>query len=417
MTTVSGEILTIGDEILFGQTLDTNSHFISSKLSEIGVRVIRKTTIGDTESEIMGAFAEAERRADVVVITGGLGPTSDDLTKPCLARYFNVPLKMNEKALEEVRAYFEKRGRELTEANRQQAALPEGCVALSNPVGTAPGMWMERNGKVFISLPGVPHEMKYLIEHEVLGRIINRFPLPVIYHKMIKTCGIGESFLADKIRDWEQNLPSHFKLAYLPTLGEVKLRLTASGSDLNTLQNDANSLVEKLTPLAEDYIYGYDEDTLESKVGDILVAENLTIATAESCTGGYLAHSITSVPGSSHYYRGSVIAYHNDIKMSRLGIPSAVLEQYGAVSEETVRLMAENIRKEMNADIGVATSGIAGPDGGTPEKPVGLVWIAYSDGKTTEAKKVQFLKDRMFNIQYGAKAALTLLYRKLKKLD
>lgn len=414
MQHILAEILAIGDELLYGQTLDTNSHFISEKLTEIGVKVIRRTTIADREEEILNALKEAEIRADIVVITGGLGPTSDDLTKPCLARHFNCGMKINEQAFDEIKSYFEKRGREFSELNQTQALLPEACTMLSNPVGTAPGMWFEKNRRIMVSMPGVPHEMTYLMENEVLPRIKKLFPLPVIYHKMIKTCGIGESFLADKIKTWEDNLPSGFKLAYLPSLGEVKLRLTATGADKNILSKQGTQLVDELQKYAADYIYGYDEDTLEAKIGELLAERKLSLATAESCTGGFLAHSVTSVPGSSVYFKGSVVAYDNLVKIRQLDVPENVLEQFGAVSEETVKIMAENVRKKLGADVGVATSGIAGPGGGTPEKPVGLIWIAYADGKTTEAKKLLSLKDRMFNIQYGSKALLTFLFRKLK---
>ncbi len=413
MKNVLAEVITIGDEILYGQTLDTNSHFISEKLGEVGVKIWRKTTIADKEEDILAAFKEAEDKVDIVIITGGLGPTNDDLTKPCLAKYFDCPIEIHEKALEELTTYFEQRGRELTELNRNQAALPTACEMISNPVGTAPGMWFHHKGKVFVSLPGVPHEMKYLIENEVIGRVLKTFPLPVIYHKMIKTCGIGESFLADIIKDWEDSLPGHFKLAYLPTLGEVKLRLTATGKERIVLEKEARLLVEELKNLASKYIYGFDDDSLESKVGELLTKRGLTVSTAESCTGGHLAHTLTSVPGSSRYYRGSVIAYHNDIKTKMLDVSGAVLQEHGAVSEETITLMAQNVREKLGTDIGLATSGVAGPDGGTEEKPVGLVWIAYSDKNGTEVKKVRFLKDRMFNIQYSSKSILTLLYRKL----
>jgi len=417
MSNIFAEILTIGDEILFGQTLDTNSHFACEKLSEIGVKIVRKTTVGDTEDEILKALGEAESRADITIVTGGLGPTNDDLTKPCLAKYFNCDIRINEQALQEVSSYFKRRGRELTELNRLQAALPSACEMISNPVGTAPGMWFHRNDKVFVSLPGVPHEMQYLIENEVIPRIKRTFKLPVIFHKVIKTCGIGESFLAEKIRNWETALPPHFKLAYLPTLGEVKLRLTATGSSFEKLEAESETLVNDLNNYVSKYIYGYDEDTLESKIGELLAGSNLTISTAESCTGGHLAHSITSVPGSSRYYRGSIVAYHNDIKNEFLGVSKEILSRYGAVSEETVLLMAENVRKSLGTDIGVATSGIAGPEGGTKDKPVGLVWFAYSDKNGTEAKQVQFLKDRMFNIQFSSKAVLTYLFRKLKNVS
>jgi nicotinamide-nucleotide amidase len=256
--------------------------------------------------------------------------------------------------------------------------------------------------------------MEYLIENEVIDRIKKTFPLPVLYHKMIRTFGIGESFLADIIKEWEDNLPSQFKLAYLPTMGEVKLRLTASGPDLQVLEKEADKLVKQLELLAGKYIYGFGDDTLESKIGEILYNRGLTISTAESCTGGHLAHTLTTVPGSSRYYRGSIIAYHNEVKKEMLNVPEIVLQQHGAVSEETVRCMAENVREKLNSDIGLATSGIAGPDGGTVEKPVGTVWLAYSDKNGTEARKIQLMKDRVFNIQYSSRAMLIFLYKKLK---
>lgn len=417
MKNIYAEIITIGDEILYGQTLDTNSHFISQKLDEASVKVYRKTTIADKEEDILKAFAEAEQNADIVLITGGLGPTNDDLTKPCLSKYFDSPLVINEVALAEVTEFFKKRGRALTESNRLQAALPEASEMVPNPNGTAPGMWFNRNNKVFVSMPGVPHEMEYMMVNEVIPKIKATFNLPTIYHKMIKTIGIGESFLADKIKDWEDNLPSHIKLAYLPSSGEVKLRLTAIGSNSKKLEKEVENESQKLVPLASKYIYGYGDDTIESVVGNLLNTQEKSVATAESCTGGFLAHMITSVPGSSAYFKGSVIAYDNQVKIDQLDIESNVLEQHGAVSEEVICKMAESVRIKLGTDFGLATSGIAGPDGGTPEKPVGTVWIAYSDGHETIAKKLLLVRDRNFNIQMSAKALLTLLFRKLANID
>ncbi|MEO1098619.1 MAG: competence/damage-inducible protein A, partial [Bacteroidota bacterium] len=387
MHKTKAEIITIGDEILYGHILDTNSKWISEELDNIGIKVVRKTTIGDKREELLQAFSEAESRADLVLITGGLGPTNDDLTKPCLAEYFNCEIKMNVDALAEVAAFFESKGMELTEPNKQQAALPICSEFLSNKIGTAPGMWFKRNNKVFVSMPGIPREIQILMTDEVLPRARNFFDTDIIYHKIVKTIGIGESWLADKIKDWESNLPEHIALAYLPSLGQVKLRLTAVGNDRGMLKDEVEKQIDRLKPLAGKYIFGYNGDQIQEVVGGMLKNNQLTLATAESCTGGYLAHMITSVPGSSAYFQGSVIPYHNDHKMNLLGVKQNTLEEFGAVSEQTVIEMANGVRKKFNTGIGVATSGIAGPDGGSEEKPVGTVWIAISTDKETIAKK------------------------------
>lgn len=409
MKNIVAEILAIGDELLYGQTLDTNSHWISGELDNVGIKVIRRTTVGDQEQEILTAFAEAEKRADIVLITGGLGPTSDDLTKPCLASYFSCGLKIHEEALAEVTEFFTSRGRELTELNRQQAALPEACVKITNAIGTAPGMWFDKGEKVFMSMPGVPHEMKRMMIEQVLSRLTAKYHLPVIYHKFIRTIGLGESFLADKISDWEKSLPAHIKLAYLPSLGEVKLRLTCTGSSLEDLQTEARDLSDQLNTRIGAYIYGSGEEPIEGVVGRILREKKLTLSVAESCTGGYLSHLITSIPGSSDYFSGSIIPYAYEIKMRQLGVKPETLERYGAVSEPTIVEMANIIRAKFNTDIGVATSGIAGPGGATPDKPVGTVWIAYSDKHQTVTKKLLLSKDRMLNIRMASVAVLNLI--------
>lgn len=409
MKTVTAELLTIGDEILFGQIVDTNSQWMSVELSNAGIKVVRKTSVGDVEEEILAAFAEAERRADIILITGGLGPTNDDLTKPCLSKYFNCGLKMHAEALEEVTEFFKSRGRELTEVNRQQAALPECCEKITNAMGTAPGMWFERKGKVFVSMPGVPHEMKRMMKDIVLPKLKTTFKTPTIHHKVIRTAGIGESFLAEKIQDWENALPAHVKLAYLPSLGEVKLRLTSYGDSLSDLQKESEALTEKLTDRVGHFIYGYGEDPLEVVVGNLLKEKNLTLAVAESCTGGYLSHLITSVPGSSQYFLGSMIPYAYEIKMRQLGVRPETLEKFGAVSEETIKEMANLVRAKFNTDIGVATSGVAGPGGATAEKPVGTVWIAYSDKHQTVTRKLQLSKDRLINIKVASIGVLNLI--------
>ena len=406
---VTAELLTIGDELLYGQILDTNAQWMSAALSNAGIKVIHKTTVGDEEGPIFRAFAEAEKRADILLITGGLGPTSDDLTKPCLAKYFGCGLKIHEEALAEVTEFFRSRGRELTEVNRQQAALPECCEKVTNKIGTAPGMWFERNGKVFVSMPGVPHEMKLMMSDIIVPKLKQTFETPSIHHKIIRTIGLGESFLAEKISDWETSLPPHIKLAYLPGLGEVKLRLTGISDSLDSLQNETEALTIKLRELVGEYIYGYGEEPLEAAVGKMLLEKKLTLSVAESCTGGYLSHLITSIPGSSMYFQGSMIPYAYEIKIAQLGVNPETLNKFGAVSEETIREMAALVRLKFNTDIGIATSGIAGPGGATPEKPVGTVWIACADKDRVVTKKLQLSKDRILNIKFVSMAALNLI--------
>ena len=406
--TPKAEIIAIGDEILYGQTLDTNSHWISGVLDEINIKIHYRTTIGDDRDQILEAFQKGTERSDIVLITGGLGPTKDDLTKPLLVEYFDTRLVMNKEALNDIKTLFRRAGREMTELNRKQAELPENCIKITNALGTAPGMWFEEKNTIFVSMPGVPYEMKKMMSDFVLPRLQKKYGNGVIHHKIIKTIGIPESKLADKIIEWEEALPEHIKLAYLPSLGQVKLRLTALGDDLDALKEEVDDQIVKLKPLAGKYIYGYDKDEIELVIGKMLLKNSQTVATAESCTGGFLAHLITSIPGSSNYFQGSVIAYSNNIKINHLQVDENLITSKGAVSEEVVRQMAEGVRSRLNTDVGLATSGIAGPDGGTDEKPVGTVWIAYSDQNKTTARKLQLTKDRKLNIQWSAYAALNL---------
>ncbi len=402
------EIISIGDELLYGQTLDTNAHWISGQLDLIGIKVKRRITIGDVEEEILSAFEEAEKRADIVLITGGLGPTNDDLTKPLLAKYFNVGFKLNASALDEITKLFESKGREITEPNRKQAELPENCTKLTNKMGTAPGMWFEERNTIFVSMPGVPYEMQEIMTSEVLPRLSEKFFSGIIIHKIIRTVGIPESTLAEKLIDWESNLPYPIRLAYLPSMGQVKLRLTAIGEDKKRLEDLVQEQVALAIPLIEKYVYGFDSDELEKVVGDMLLKSNKSIAFAESCTGGYLSHMVTSVPGSSAYFKGSIVSYDYDVKVNSLQVNKVEMEEKGAVSEEVVLQMAKAVRKHLNSDIGISISGIAGPGGGTEEKPVGTVWIAYADGEKTVAKKFNFSKDRILNIKFSALAALNM---------
>ena len=408
MQAVNAEIIAIGDELLYGQIMDTNSHWISQELDAVGVRVVRKTTVGDNRADILTAFEEASKRADLILITGGLGPTQDDLTKPLLAEYFGCEIVEVPEAVAAVSAYFTRRGREMTLLNTLQGHLPTCCTYVPNEVGTAPGMWFEQKGCYWMSMPGVPHEMKKLVKDFVLPKLSQVFELPVIYHKLIKTAGIGESWLADLIKDWENALPSHIRLAYLPSLGHVKLRLTAFGTNKEQLQQEVAAQIQVLLPQIEKYVYGYDEETLETALGKLLKNAGKTIALAESCSGGYVSHLITTVQGSSAYFQGAVVPYHNAFKERILGVKSETLSSHGAVSEATVAEMAEGVRQLFNADYGLASSGIAGPDGGTADKPVGTVWIGCAGPEGVETRKLQLTQDRMLNIQLTGVAVLNL---------
>ncbi len=417
MKEVFAEIITIGDEILYGQTLDTNAHWMSEQLTGIGIKVFRKTTVGDQEATMIQAFQRAEKDVDIILITGGLGPTSDDRTKGCLARFFDSPVEMNAQALKELEDFMTSRGKTLNTLTRNQAELPLKCEMISNLRGTAPGMLFKRNGRVFISMPGVPHEMKGMMTGSVLPELKKLFDLPIIYHKIIRTAGIGESWLAEKIENWEKALPSNIQLAYLPTFGDIKMRLTAVGKNLDLLINETDLLVEDVIPIIEKYIYGYDDDTLESVIGRMLKKKGQTLALAESCTGGYISHVITKVPGSSDYFSGSVVPYQNDMKIKHLGVQRETITRHGAVSEETVREMAEGVRIKFGSDYGLASSGIAGPGGGTEEKPVGLIWLACADPHGTNVRKMQLTNDRMVNIRFSTVAALHMLYQRLREKD
>ncbi len=402
------EIITIGDEILYGQTLDTNSHWMSGKLDDISVKVHQKTTIGDTEEHILQALEEATSRADIILITGGLGPTSDDLTKPTLAKYFGVGMELNEEALQEIKDLFNRAGRTMTIMNEKQAELPTNCEKISNTMGTAPGMWFEEGGKIFVSMPGVPYEMKAMMEKDVLPRLSQRFQKEMIVHRIVKTVGIPESRLAAIIKDWQENLPSNQKLAYLPSYAQVKLRITGAGTDAKALREEIQQSIDQLLPLIEEHVFGFDDDELEHVIGDLLKANGATISTAESCTGGNVAAAITSIPGSSNYFQGSVIAYDNEVKKSLLGVSEGDLQAHGAVSEAVVKQMAQGVRQRLNTTVGISTSGIAGPGGGTDEKPVGTVWIGYADEHKTVAREMHFTKNRELNIKFATVLALNM---------
>lgn len=422
---MTAEILTIGDEILIGQITNTNSVWIAQQLNLIGIKVIRMTSIADDEAEILNAFDEAQKRGiNFVFITGGLGPTKDDITKKTFAKYFDSSLEMNEEVLNDVTVFFAKRGRELTEINRAQALVPKGAVVFRNSAGTAPGMWMKKNDTVFMSMPGVPHEMKTMMTDGVLPKIKAENKLPYIYHRSVITQGIGESMLAEKISDWEDALANkNIKLAYLPQAGIVRLRLSSQSNDFEALKKNVDEEIEKLNGLIEKYIYGYENygeemPTLEKVVSELLRERQQTLALAESCTGGYISSLFTSIPGASDIFKGAIVPYTNRAKHYVLQVDEKIFETVGAVSKECVEQLASNVLKKFDSDYAIAVSGIAGPSGGTPEKPVGTVWIAVADKEKTLAMKFLFGDNRQRNIVMAANAAMSLLRKFiLKKMD
>jgi len=409
------ELITIGDEILIGQIIDTNSAWMGRELENIGVKIRQITSISDSKPEILKTLREAENRADIILITGGLGPTRDDITKGTLAEYFGVGLKIDSAALENVVAIFNRFSMPLLEVNKKQAEVPENCIPIQNSKGTAPGMWFEERGKIFVSMPGVPHEMMAMMQDFVIPRILETGKLPSIVHQTLLTAGLGESFLAKKLEEIENQLPSNIKLAYLPKLGQVRLRLSGMGPVKSDLEREVEEQKQKIIQCIPEYIVWIGDGTLSQAILEKLKSSSKTLATAESCTGGYIAKEITSIPGSSQVYLGGVVPYSNTLKTRLLGVKEGTLNQYGAVSEETVREMVQGIHEHLGADFGIATSGIAGPDGGSPDKPVGLVWVAWGNRNRIEAKKFQFGKDRLVNIERSATVALTHLLSFIKE--
>lgn len=411
---MQAEIITIGDEILIGQTVDTNSAWMGQHLNEVGVEVHRISSVRDTEEAIVEALKNVHTSTRLVLITGGLGPTKDDLTKHTLTRYFGGELVFNEVIFAHIQDLFRQIGRDISHLNRDQAYLPSNCEVLRNDVGTASGMKFERDGKFYISMPGVPYEMKFLMRTHILPWISESLMDQDIVHRTFLTQGIPESVLAHQIADWEAALPTPLKLAYLPSPGIVKLRLTARGNK-ETLQPLLDEQEQQLRSLLGNSIYGTGASSLQEVVGQMLLEKHLTLGTAESCTGGYIAHLITSVAGSSRYFKGSIVSYDNSIKLSQLGVANSVLEAEGAVSEAVVRQMAEGGRTALQTDYCIAVSGIAGPDGGSDEKPVGTVWIAIAGAARTVAIKHRFGQHRERNIKRSGLMALDMLRHELMK--
>ena len=403
-------IITIGDELLIGQVIDTNSARIAQMLQTIGGQVTGRTTIGDDRQAMLDALQVATQKADVVLITGGLGPTKDDITKKVLAEYYGVGFVFHQETNDWINKIFTRFGRPVPDSIRDQCLMPQNAVVLRNKRGTAPGMWFDENGKVLVSMPGVPHEMEFIMEDGVLPRLKERFPSSTFGYRTLLTVGEGESRIAEMINDFEENLPLYIKLAYLPGISRVRLRLTASHADEHFVNTSLDEAFTTLKSLLPPHLIVADEDiTLEQALGKLLIEKGLSLSTAESCTGGYVAHLITSVPGSSAYYMGSILSYSNEIKMAQLGVKETTLKEHGAVSEQTVKEMVTGALKVLKTDIAVATSGIAGPTGGTPEKPVGTIWIAVGNNEKTVTHQLSLGNDRERNIQYTAIRALNMV--------
>jgi nicotinamide-nucleotide amidase len=411
VSSVHAVIVTIGDELLIGQTIDTNSAWLARELNKIGIWVSRRVAVADDSDAIRKALDEESRNANLIIMTGGLGPTADDITKPFLCQYFNGRMIINEEVLAHVKQIFEKRNRPFLERNLKQAEVPDVCQVLFNEIGTAPGMWFEQDGKVYISLPGVPFEMEHIMEHVGLPRISEQFNTPAIAHRTVITAGMGESFIAERLVDFEAELPAYGSLAYLPGLGMVKLRLTLSGIDHDAINNEADRLFEILKNKVSDIAVTDTDEGIEVVLGRMLKERGLTLGLAESCTAGNIAAAVTSVPGSSAWFNGSVVSYAYEVKAKVLQVPQEVLDRTGAVSEETVYYMASNARTLLDTDIALSVSGILGPDGGTPDKPVGTVWMAVADANRVVTKKFNFHYKREQNTKMAVYAGLDFIRR------
>jgi nicotinamide-nucleotide amidase len=409
MEKIIASIITIGDELLIGQVVDTNSAWMAQELNKNGIWVGHRVAVGDVKADIRNALDEEARRSRIILITGGLGPTADDITKPLLNEYFGGKMVVDEGALANVKHIFERLQRPMIERNLGQAEVPDVCTVIPNKRGTAPGMWFEKDGRIFVSMPGVPHEMKGMMTDTVIPGLRQQFSLPFIAHRTLLTAGIGESYLADHIKDFEEALPPSIKLAYLPNYGMVRLRLTIWGDDPATLNTVLQQQFDTLKGLVREWMAADEDISLQEAVGQLLLQQGKTLATAESCTGGYIAHLITTIPGSSRYFNGAVVSYSNEIKEKILQVPVDTIEGNGAVSEETVREMAKGALAVLGTDYVVATSGIMGPGGGSAEKPVGTVWVAVGHRQNILAQKFFFRFDRQRNIELAATNALNFL--------
>ena len=411
------EVISIGDELLIGQTTNTNASWIGEELNNLGFNISHGAVISDNKEDIISALKNAANRSDVIIITGGLGPTKDDITKHTLTEYFNTSLELNKDIENSIIAYFKSVNRPILKSNLDQALLPKSCQVLFNSRGTASGMWFEKNNIIYISLPGVPYEMKGIMKEHVIPKLLSKMGgETVLVNKTIRTHGMGESFLAEIIKSWEDNLSNdNIKLAYLPSPGIVKLRLSVVGLDQLILEKKLDNAIDELKALIPDQIYGYGNVTMEGIVGNLLKGRELTVATAESCTGGSVAKMLTSISGSSSYFNGSIVSYTNQSKVDLLNVNNNDIDNFGAVSQQVVEQMAEGVRNKLHTDYGISTSGIAGPSGGTKEKPVGTVWIAVASKNRIVSKKLKLGYNRERNIHVSSLSVLNLLRLELLK--
>ena len=402
-------ILSIGDELLNGQTVNTNATWMSVELNQIGIDVVRVITLSDKREDIVDTLDYSLKKADIILFTGGLGPTSDDVTRNVLCDYFDSKLIFNERVFEDIKKLFNHRKRAITEETKDLAMVAENAEVLYNSMGTAPGMLFKKNDKIVVSMPGVPYEMKAMMKEQVFPYFHENLDLPIIIHRFYKTAAIGESLLSKELINFEKELPSHISLAYLPSVGTVRLRLSARGDDRAQLKSDLAIQEHKIMSSIGKYVYGFDEETLSESLGKLLIEKKLQLVTAESCTGGYISHVVTKTSGSSSYYKGSIIAYSNDVKKSELNVQEETLAEYGAVSEQTVQEMIDGVLSKLAGDVAIAVSGIAGPSGGTKEKPVGTVVIGVGDSKEKYIRTVTFTTNRLKNIELTAVVALVML--------
>ena len=407
---IQTSIITIGDELLIGQVIDTNSAWMAQQLNKSGISVSRRIAVGDVWDDIWETLDEESKHADIILITGGLGPTADDITKPLLCKYFSGKMIVDDGALQNVKNIFSNILKlPIIERNLKQAEVPDNCKVILNKRGTAPGMWFEKGGKIFVSMPGVPHEMKGMMQDDVIPLLNNYFQFPHIAHRTLLTAGVGESYLADMIGDFEKELPKNIKLAYLPNYGMVRLRLSSSGSEINSTEDQIQHYFITLQEIVSEFLVTNEDEPMQQVVANFLKAKNQTVSTAESCTGGYIAHLLTEKAGASSYYSGSIISYSYKAKESLLEVNHSTLESKGAVSEEVVIQMAKGALKSLQTDYTIAVSGIMGPDGGMKDKPVGTVWIAVGNSNKIISEKFTFRFDRTRNIELTATNALNML--------
>ena len=410
MNLIQATIITIGDELLIGQVIDTNSAFIAQSLSKIGIPVTSRIAVGDNKADIINALDTASQKSKIIILTGGLGPTADDITKPLLNEYFGGKMIIHQPSLDHITHIFETiHKRPMIDRNRKQAEVPDVCEVLFNEKGTAPGMLFKKEGAYYFSLPGVPHEMRWLTENQVIPVIQKAFSSHFIAHRTLLTAGIGESFLAEQIAHFENALPASIKLAYLPNIGMVRLRLTGSGQDEKALDKELNTQFEALKKAVNEYLVTDADETMEMVVGNLLKQRNQTVSTAESCTGGYIGHLLSKNAGSSQFYTGGIISYDNRIKTEFLDVPNEILQTVGAVSKEAVEQMALAVRAKMNTDYAISVSGIMGPSGQTDEKPLGMVWVGVANREKVVSKVFYLRFDRLRNIEVTANQAINLL--------